>query len=201
MLLASLHWSGSEMPRPSRQDQDATNHTSDTLWGRWKFHGNLLKIVEALSDVSNSVISVLCLCGCCVVSRVSVGVDFQEELSDMLLLKMLQAATRASADKDRVRLTTGHSSGFIVHFLLLNYQHVRQLLYPAAGQVECSAGAWEPTSLPAAEPSEPLCLPTAPGSSRPCTNPNRWVWRYHESQMECLLRYGERFQEPCTVPR
>lgn len=38
--------------------------------------------------------------------RVSVGVDFQEELSDMLLLKMLQAATRASADKDRVRALT-----------------------------------------------------------------------------------------------
>lgn len=32
--------------------------------------------------------------------------DFQEELSDMLLLKMLQAATRASADKDRVRAFT-----------------------------------------------------------------------------------------------
>lgn len=31
------------------------------------------------------------------------GVDFQEELSDMLLLKMLQAATRASSDKDKVR--------------------------------------------------------------------------------------------------
>ena len=29
--------------------------------------------------------------------------DFQEELSDMLLLKMLQAATRGSADKDKVR--------------------------------------------------------------------------------------------------
>lgn len=29
--------------------------------------------------------------------------DFQEELSDTLLLRMLQAATRASADKDRVR--------------------------------------------------------------------------------------------------
>lgn len=29
--------------------------------------------------------------------------DFQEEFSDMLLLKMLQAATRASADKARVR--------------------------------------------------------------------------------------------------
>lgn len=35
--------------------------------------------------------------------RESVDVDFQEELSDMLLLKMLQAATRASADKDKVR--------------------------------------------------------------------------------------------------
>lgn len=33
--------------------------------------------------------------------------DFQEELSDMLLLKMLQAATRAAAaDKDRVRAAT-----------------------------------------------------------------------------------------------
>lgn len=30
------------------------------------------------------------------------GVDFQEELSDMLLLKMLEAANRAAADKDKV---------------------------------------------------------------------------------------------------
>uniref|UniRef100_H3CXA1 HEAT repeat-containing protein 6 n=1 Tax=Tetraodon nigroviridis TaxID=99883 RepID=H3CXA1_TETNG len=37
------------------------------------------------------------------VNMASVGVDFQEELSDTLLLKMLQAAIRASADKDRVR--------------------------------------------------------------------------------------------------
>lgn len=37
-----------------------------------------------------------------VFNRASVGVDFQEELSDTLLLKMLQAAIRASADKDRV---------------------------------------------------------------------------------------------------
>lgn len=42
----------------------------------------------------------------CLFIRESVGVDFQEELSDMLLLKMLQAATRASADKDRVRAVT-----------------------------------------------------------------------------------------------
>lgn len=39
----------------------------------------------------------------CIFNRASVGVDFQEELSDTLLLTMLQAATRASADKDRVR--------------------------------------------------------------------------------------------------
>lgn len=57
-----------------------------------------------LFDVFNPVMFVVsCMCGCCVGFRVSVGVDFQEELSDMLLLKMLQAATQASADKDRVR--------------------------------------------------------------------------------------------------
>lgn len=39
----------------------------------------------------------------CIFNRASLGVEFQEELSDPLLLKMLQAATRASADKDRVR--------------------------------------------------------------------------------------------------
>lgn len=38
----------------------------------------------------------------CSFSREGVGVEFQEELSDMLLLKMLQAASRAAADKDRV---------------------------------------------------------------------------------------------------
>lgn len=38
----------------------------------------------------------------CLLIRDSVGVDFQDELSDMLLLRMLQAGTKASADKDRV---------------------------------------------------------------------------------------------------
>ena len=38
--------------------------------------------------------------------RECVGEDFQEELSDMLLLKMLKSAARASADKDRVRTST-----------------------------------------------------------------------------------------------
>lgn len=53
--------------------------------------------------------------------RVSVGVDFQEELSDMLLLKMLQAATRASADKDKVRAFTLHTQTFrFVHLCISN---------------------------------------------------------------------------------
>uniref|UniRef100_A0A7N9B228 HEAT repeat-containing protein 6 n=1 Tax=Mastacembelus armatus TaxID=205130 RepID=A0A7N9B228_9TELE len=46
-----------------------------------------------------------------------VGVDFQEELSDMLLLKMLQAATRASADKDRVKCNAVRALGNLLHFL------------------------------------------------------------------------------------
>lgn len=114
----------------------------------------------------------------------------------MLLLKMLQAATRASADKDRVRLTPGLGSGLVLHFLLLllNFQ-------PVAGQVQCGAGAWEPAALPAAQPSEPLCLPAAPGSSRPRAHPNRGVRRHHEGQVERLLRHGQRFQEPGAVAR
>ncbi|KAM8900437.1 HEAT repeat-containing protein 6 isoform 2-T2 [Spinachia spinachia] len=47
----------------------------------------------------------------------TVGVDFQEELSDMLLLKMLQAATRASADKDRVKSNAVRAIGNLLHFL------------------------------------------------------------------------------------
>lgn len=46
--------------------------------------------------------------------RQNVGVAFQEELSDLLLLKMLQAATRASTDKDKVAAFTHNtSSGFV----------------------------------------------------------------------------------------
>ncbi|CAJ1063950.1 HEAT repeat-containing protein 6 [Xyrichtys novacula] len=47
----------------------------------------------------------------------SVGVDFQEELSDMLLLKMLQAATRAADDKDRVKSNAVRALGNLLHFL------------------------------------------------------------------------------------
>ncbi|CAL1573479.1 unnamed protein product [Knipowitschia caucasica] len=44
-------------------------------------------------------------------------VDFREELSDMLLLKMLQTATRASADKDRVKSNAVRALGNLLHFL------------------------------------------------------------------------------------
>lgn len=44
--------------------------------------------------------------------RQNVGVAFQEELSDLLLLKMLQAATRASSDKDKVTAFTQHEQLF-----------------------------------------------------------------------------------------
>ncbi|KAK7926149.1 hypothetical protein WMY93_008459 [Mugilogobius chulae] len=51
------------------------------------------------------------------VNMESVSVDFQEELSDMLLLKMLQTATRASADKDRVKSNAVRALGNLLHFL------------------------------------------------------------------------------------
>ncbi|XP_029957461.1 HEAT repeat-containing protein 6 [Salarias fasciatus] len=52
-----------------------------------------------------------------IVNMESVGVDFQEELSDMLLLKMLQSANRASADKDRVKSNAVRALGNLLHFL------------------------------------------------------------------------------------
>ncbi|KAM6907605.1 HEAT repeat-containing protein 6 [Xenentodon cancila] len=52
-----------------------------------------------------------------IINMQSVGADFQEELSDMLLLKMLQAATRASADKDRVKSNAVRALGNLLHFL------------------------------------------------------------------------------------
>ncbi|KAM3869268.1 HEAT repeat-containing protein 6 [Diretmus argenteus] len=52
-----------------------------------------------------------------IVNMESVGVDFQEELSDMLLLKMLQSATRGSADKDRVKSNAVRALGNLLHFL------------------------------------------------------------------------------------
>uniref|UniRef100_A0AAQ5X949 HEAT repeat-containing protein 6 n=1 Tax=Amphiprion ocellaris TaxID=80972 RepID=A0AAQ5X949_AMPOC len=52
-----------------------------------------------------------------IVNMENIGVDFQEEFSDMLLLKMLQAATRAAADKDRVKSNAVRALGNLLHFL------------------------------------------------------------------------------------
>ncbi|XP_037124766.1 HEAT repeat-containing protein 6 [Syngnathus acus] len=46
-----------------------------------------------------------------------VEVDFHAEMSDMLLLKMLQAATRAAADKDKVKCNAVRALGNLLHFL------------------------------------------------------------------------------------
>lgn len=52
-----------------------------------------------------------------IVNMKSVGLDFQEELSDMLLLKMLRSATQASGDKDRIKSNAVRSLGNLLHFL------------------------------------------------------------------------------------
>uniref|UniRef100_A0A8C1HDI4 HEAT repeat-containing protein 6 n=1 Tax=Cyprinus carpio carpio TaxID=630221 RepID=A0A8C1HDI4_CYPCA len=48
---------------------------------------------------------------------ISVGLEFQEEFSDMLLLNMLRSATKASGDKDRVKSNAVRALGNLVHFL------------------------------------------------------------------------------------
>ncbi|XP_057676018.1 HEAT repeat-containing protein 6 [Corythoichthys intestinalis] len=52
-----------------------------------------------------------------IVNMNCVEVDFQEEMSDMLLLKMLQAGTRAAADKDKVKCNAVRALGNLLHFL------------------------------------------------------------------------------------
>ncbi|XP_072909440.1 HEAT repeat-containing protein 6 [Hemitrygon akajei] len=47
----------------------------------------------------------------------SMGRDFQEELSDVLLLKMLKSATHASHDKDKVKSNAVRALGNLLHFL------------------------------------------------------------------------------------
>ncbi|XP_051891763.1 HEAT repeat-containing protein 6 isoform X2 [Pristis pectinata] len=47
----------------------------------------------------------------------SMGLDFQEELSDVLLLKMLKSATHASHDKDKVKSNAVRALGNLLHFL------------------------------------------------------------------------------------
>ncbi|XP_056140684.1 HEAT repeat-containing protein 6 isoform X2 [Lampris incognitus] len=52
-----------------------------------------------------------------IVNMERIGERFQEELSDMLLLKMLQSATRASTDKDKVKSNAVRALGNLLNFL------------------------------------------------------------------------------------
>uniref|UniRef100_UPI00398F50B1 HEAT repeat-containing protein 6 n=1 Tax=Pristiophorus japonicus TaxID=55135 RepID=UPI00398F50B1 len=47
----------------------------------------------------------------------SMGLGFQEEFSDVLLLKMLESATHASSDKDKVKSNAVRALGNLLHFL------------------------------------------------------------------------------------
>ncbi|XP_067864408.1 HEAT repeat-containing protein 6 isoform X1 [Heptranchias perlo] len=47
----------------------------------------------------------------------SMGLGFQEEFSDVLLLKMLKSATHASSDKDKVKSNAVRALGNLLHFL------------------------------------------------------------------------------------
>ncbi|XP_043574842.1 HEAT repeat-containing protein 6 [Chiloscyllium plagiosum] len=49
--------------------------------------------------------------------RESMGLGFQEEFSDVLLLKMLKSATHASNDKDKVKSNAVRALGNLLHFL------------------------------------------------------------------------------------
>ncbi|XP_075051676.1 HEAT repeat-containing protein 6 [Mixophyes fleayi] len=52
-----------------------------------------------------------------IVNMESVGHSFQEEFSDLLLLKMLKSATEASKDKDKVKSNAVRALGNLLHFL------------------------------------------------------------------------------------
>ncbi|XP_041438906.1 HEAT repeat-containing protein 6 isoform X1 [Xenopus laevis] len=52
-----------------------------------------------------------------IVNMEAMGQSFQEEFSDMLLLKMLWAATEASKDKDKVKSNAVRALGNLLHFL------------------------------------------------------------------------------------
>ncbi|XP_069827594.1 HEAT repeat-containing protein 6 [Dendropsophus ebraccatus] len=52
-----------------------------------------------------------------IVNMESMGQPFQEEFSDLLLLKMLRSATEASKDKDKVKSNAVRALGNLLHFL------------------------------------------------------------------------------------
>uniref|UniRef100_A0A8C6ZHK9 HEAT repeat-containing protein 6 n=1 Tax=Nothoprocta perdicaria TaxID=30464 RepID=A0A8C6ZHK9_NOTPE len=58
-----------------------------------------------------------------IVNMETMGQSFQEEFSDLLLLKMLRSATEASKDRDKVKSNAVRALGNLLHFLQL--YHIR----------------------------------------------------------------------------
>ncbi|XP_008947161.1 PREDICTED: HEAT repeat-containing protein 6, partial [Merops nubicus] len=52
-----------------------------------------------------------------IINMKTMGLSFQEELSDLLLLKMLRSATEASKDRDKVKSNAVRALGNVLHFL------------------------------------------------------------------------------------
>ncbi|NXW57222.1 HEAT6 protein, partial [Eurystomus gularis] len=52
-----------------------------------------------------------------IINMETMGQSFQEELSDLLLLKMLRSATEASKDRDKVKSNAVRALGNVLHFL------------------------------------------------------------------------------------
>ncbi|XP_054250250.1 HEAT repeat-containing protein 6 [Indicator indicator] len=52
-----------------------------------------------------------------IINMETMGQSFQEEFSDLLLLKMLQSATEASKDRDKVKSNAVRALGNVLHFL------------------------------------------------------------------------------------
>ncbi|NWU42703.1 HEAT6 protein, partial [Hylia prasina] len=52
-----------------------------------------------------------------IINMETVGQSFQEELSDLLLLKLLRSATEASKDRDKVKSNAVRALGNVLHFL------------------------------------------------------------------------------------
>ncbi|KAG7515734.1 HEAT repeat-containing protein 6 [Solea senegalensis] len=79
-------------------------------------------ILAALSDGSTNVRAKAAwslgnLADVLIINMETLGVTFHEELSDMLLLKMLHAATRAAGDRDKVKANAVRVLGNLLHFL------------------------------------------------------------------------------------
>lgn len=116
---------------------------------------------------------------------------------------MLQAATRASSDKDRVSRLLYNKE--VTFFFYCETNEAADLLYffPVSdpGEVECSAGAWESASLSASESAVPPYLPAPSGGRSSGFSQDHPVRFRHEGQMELLLRTWKRLQKPCAVSR